>query len=126
MNKNDMIITCIACPNGCDIKVSFDEDGNIKKLDGYRCKNGVAYAKSEVTAPERILTSSVAVKNGEFVLASVKTAKPIPKQLLRDAVKEIAKIKVDAPVNVGDVVMQNILKTGVDVVATCNVKEKNN
>lgn len=126
MNKNDVTITCIACPNGCDIKVSFDKDGNIEKLDGYKCKNGIAYAKSEVTSPERILTSSVAVKNGEFVLASVKTSKPIPKKLLRDAVKEIAKVKINAPVSVGDVVMQNILETGVDVVATCNVKEKFN
>lgn len=123
MNKSDIIITCIACPNGCNIKVSFDKDGNIEKLDGYKCKNGLAYAKAEVTAPERILTSSVAVKNGEFVLASVKTAKPIPKSLLTKAVREIAKIKINAPVKVGDIVLQNILGTGVDVVATCNVKE---
>lgn len=125
MTKNDKIITCIACPNGCDIRVSFDKDGNAEKIDGYKCKNGLAYAKSEITAPERILTSSVAVKNGEFVLASVKTAKPIPKAILKDAVKEIAEIKVDAPVRVGDVILRNILETGVDIVATCNVRKNN-
>lgn len=123
MKREDITITCIACPNGCDIKVSFDDDGNIASLDGYKCKNGVAYAKAEVTAPERILTSSVAVKNGDFVLASVKTSNPIPKKIMREAVKEISKIRVEAPIKVGDVILRNILDTGVDIVATCNVNK---
>ena len=123
MKREDITITFIACPNGCDIKVSFDDDGNIASLDGYKCKNGVAYAKAEVTAPERILTSSVAVKNGDFVLASVKTSNPIPTKIMREAVKEISKIRVEAPIKVGDVILRNILDTGVDIVATCNVNK---
>ncbi len=121
MKKEDITITCIACPNGCDIKVSFDEDGKIASFEGYKCKNGIAYARSEITAPERILTSSVTVINGDFVLASVKTASPIPKKLMRDAVKVIANVKAEAPIRVGDVILHDILGTGVDVVSTCNV-----
>ncbi len=125
MKKEDRIITCIACPNGCDIRVIFDEDGNIAKLEGHKCKNGIAYAEAEVTRPERILTSSIAVLGGDFKLVSVKTASPIPKDMLRDAVGEIAKVKVHAPVKVGDVLMENIMGTGVDIVATSNVAKVN-
>ena len=90
-------------------------------MEGYKCKNGVTYATAEVTAPERILTSSVAVVGGVFRLASVKTQKPIPKAMLIDAVKEIAKVKATAPISVGDVLIEDLLGTGVQVVSTCNV-----
>ncbi|MBE5818129.1 MAG: DUF1667 domain-containing protein [Clostridiales bacterium] len=122
MKREDVIITCIACPNGCDIKITFGDDGNIASMEGYKCKNGVTYATAEVTAPERILTSSVAVVGGAFRLASVKTQKPIPKALLIDAVKEIAKVKVKAPISVGDVLLEDLAGTGVQVVSTCNVQ----
>ena len=124
MKIEDKTITCIACPNGCEITVSFDENGNISNISGNKCKNGIAYAQSEVTAPTRILTSSVLVENGDFPLVSVKTSNPIPKELMREAVKQLAQCVVKAPVHVGDVVCKNILNTGVDVVSTANVGTK--
>lgn len=124
MKNENKTITCIACPNGCDVTVSFDDDGKISSITGNRCKNGITYATAEVTAPTRILTSSVLVENGEFALASVKTIQPIPKKLMREAVKALSDCKVQAPVSVGDVVLKNILDTGVDVVSTCNVDKK--
>ena len=36
----------------------------------------------------------------------------------------IAKIEVQAPIKIGDVLIKNILDTGVDIVATRNIKEK--
>ena len=124
MRKDDVTITCIACPNGCDITVSFDENGEIKALSGNKCRNGIAYATAEVTEPTRILTTSVLVENGEFKLASVKTAEPIPKKLMREAVLALMNCTVEAPVKVGDVVFENLLDTGVNVVSTCNVERK--
>lgn len=124
MNTEIKTITCIACPNGCDIEVSIDETGKVVNISGNKCKNGIAYATAEVTSPTRILTSTVLVENGEFKLASVKTSNPIPKSMLRDAVKVLAACKVQAPVSVGDVICSNILGTGVDVVSTCNVYKK--
>lgn len=124
MKAEERILTCIACPNGCELTVSFDENGKIKNITGNKCKNGISYAESEVTAPTRILTSSVAVDNGNFSLISVKTSQPIPKSLMREAVKTLALCRVNAPIHVGDTVCENILNTGVDVVATCNVDLK--
>lgn len=124
MKSENKTITCIACPNGCEITVFFDENGKISGVTGNKCKNGIAYAEAEVTMPTRILTSSVLVDNGDFPLASVKTSKPIPKALMKDAVKALSSCCVSAPVKVGDVVCENILDTGVDVVATCNVNIK--
>ena len=48
----------------------------------------------------------------------VKSAKPIPKELLFDCMTEINKVTLAAPVKIGDVVLENILNTGVNIVAT--------
>ena len=48
----------------------------------------------------------------------VKTSKKIDKSLVLDCVKFINKIKVNTPINFGDVIVHNILDTGADVIAT--------
>ncbi|MDO5449029.1 MAG: DUF1667 domain-containing protein [Clostridia bacterium] len=42
----------------------------------------------------------------------------MPKELLFDAMKVINQASVAAPVHVGDVVIENILNTGINVIAT--------
>ena len=109
-----MELTCIICPMGCSLTVK-EENGELK-VYGNTCKRGEKYAKDEVISPSRTLTTSVRADNGAIV--SVKSENPIPKKLLLDAVKEIAKIEVKCPVCVGDVVLENILDTGVNIIAT--------
>ena len=41
--------------------------------------------------------------------------------MLFDCMKEINKVSLKAPVNFGDVVIENILGTGVDIIATNEV-----
>lgn len=115
------IITCIACPNGCELTVKLDNDGKIAEITGNKCKNGIPYAEAEVTMPTRILTSSVTVENGDMRLVSVKTSAPVPKAMLLDIMKEVARARVSAPVKVGDVIIKDVLGTGADIVATANV-----
>lgn len=116
--KRELI--CITCPEGCDIEVEVDGK-TIKSMDGNACIRGEKYARAEVLHPERIVTTTVAVKSGNIPLLPVKTQAAIPKDLTAKAVKEAAAITVDAPVRIGDPVIRNILNTGVDLVATRNV-----
>jgi Uncharacterized protein with conserved CXXC pairs len=111
--------TCINCPMGCSLEVR-EENGELK-VSGNTCKRGVDYAKSEVTDPKRTVTSSVFVKGGAHPTVSVKTSSDIPKRLIRDCIRELSGLKVEAPINIGDVIVKNILGTGVDIVATRNV-----
>lgn len=113
---------CIICPNGCEIEAEFDEKG-IQKLEGNLCEKGEEYVRKEILSPERGLTTSVRVRNGSLPLVSVKTSKPIPKERVMDAMEEVAKLKVPAPVKVGDILLEDILGTGADLVATKNVGE---
>lgn len=111
-------LTCIICPMGCSVSVSEEENGELR-ISGNSCKRGEEYAKGEVLCPSRTLTTSVRASNGAIL--SVKSEKPIPKELLFDAVKEIAKSEAKCPVSVGDIIIKNILDTGIDIIATKSV-----
>ncbi len=112
-------LTCIGCPMGCALTVTIDGD-NIT-VEGNTCPHGATYAKKEVTNPTRVVTSSVRVNGADIARASVKTASDIPKNKIFDCMAEICKIEVDAPVKIGDVIIENCAGTGVNVIATKNV-----
>ena len=109
-------ITCIICPQGCDIIV--DGDGKqIRSMTGQACKRGETYATDEFIRPLRILTSTVKV-SGPVPLVAVRTNKPVPKEMLFRCMEEIRKVQAKLPVKRGDVLISNILDTGADLVAT--------
>ena len=115
MKKN---LTCVACPLGCSITVELDDAGNILSVTGNTCKRGDAYARTEMTNPTRSLTSTVKVNGGAHPVVPVKSAAPVPKSMLFDCMKEINQVTLQAPVKIGQVVIKNILGTGVDIVTT--------
>lgn len=118
--EKEQKITCIVCPVGCDITVRGSGD-QIKSVEGCSCNRGIEYAKTEFTHPSRILTTTVKIDGGKEPLLPVRTKEPIPKELLLDCMDVIKKVRVQAPVNRYDVIIKNILNTGIDIVATATV-----
>ena len=116
--------TCIICPNGCEITVELDGEGVIKSVEGHTCKKGEEYVRQELTHPVRTIATSVLVKGGELPLASVRVDAPIPKEHIFDAMEEIRKVSLEAPTKIGQVVIENLLGTGANVIVTKNVKRK--
>ncbi len=114
---------CIICPNSCEIVADFSGK-EVAKIIGQSCRKGEEYVRKEIVAPERGLTTTVPVKNGDAALVSVKASKTLPKELIPKAVSAVAKARAEAPVKIGDVIIKNVLGTGVDIVATKNVSRK--
>lgn len=112
-------LTCIVCPKGCQLKVEV-EGKKVLSVSGHTCKRGEAYAHAECTAPMRTVTTTAAVAGGGVV--PVKTDKTIPKELMFDCMVEINKARVPADAKLGDVVIENVLGTGANVVTTRNVR----
>ncbi len=119
MAKNTEL-TCIVCPLGCKISVSQEDDGSIIGIKGYNCKRGLSYAQTECLNPERVITTTVRTKDGQMPLVPVKTDKPVPKMLIMKCMRIINEIEVKAPVKVGDTILEDILETGANLVATGN------
>lgn len=114
-----MEFVCLQCPKACVLEVELDKE-EIVSLKGEKCKRGKEFADGEVKEPTRILTSTVSISSAdkEHPLLPIKSASPIPKRVIREAMVELADVKVPSPVQIGSVVMENILGTGVDMVAT--------
>ncbi|MDO5350816.1 MAG: DUF1667 domain-containing protein [Lachnospiraceae bacterium] len=121
MEKRELI--CIGCPLGCPVTVTMDA-GEVVKVEGNTCKRGDDYARKEVTNPTRIVTSTVMVEGGRDVTVSVKTRSDIPKGKIFECVKSLKGVTVQAPVRIGDVIVENSAGTGVDIIATSNVEAK--
>jgi CxxC motif-containing protein len=114
-------LTCTVCPLGCSVKFRI-EKGEITNIEGYSCIRGKEYAITEFKNPVRTLTTTVKVENGELQLVPVKSSKPIPKHLMLEAMKVLNRAKLHAPVHMGDLVAPDILNTGIDIVATREIK----
>ena len=119
MKENKII--CISCPIGCRMTIQ-SKNGKITSIIGNTCPKGIKYAREEFINPLRILPTTVKVIGGELPLVSVKTEKAIPKRLLLEAMVEIAEIEVKAPVKIGQIIKDDLMGTGVSLVATRNIK----
>ncbi len=117
---SEVKLTCISCPVGCQITVQMDGD-KIIAVTGNSCPRGEAYARQEVIAPQRVIATSVKVDGGELPLVSVKTDKPIPKQLIPQLMKYVKSLAVAAPIAVGQVLARDVLGTDANLVATRKV-----
>ncbi|MEG2782298.1 MAG: DUF1667 domain-containing protein [Oscillospiraceae bacterium] len=115
-------LVCVACPLGCPIKVTLDNNGIVTDVTGNTCKRGYEYAHTECTNPTRSLTSTVKVVGGKLPVVPVKSSAALPKGILFECMKVINTACLKAPVKIGDVVVKDILNTGIDIVATNEVK----
>ncbi|WP_438829680.1 DUF1667 domain-containing protein [Alkalispirochaeta alkalica] len=90
-------------------------------MSGNKCKLGVDYVKQEIQDPRRVLPTSLKVKNGNRPMVPVWTPEPMPKGLLLELAKDTRKIEVEAPVHVGDVLIEDWRGKGIRLVASGEV-----
>lgn len=131
VNPNDVVtsedgsvtytLPCINCPAGCIIDVTV-KDNEVISVTGNTCERGETYARNEVTAPVRIVTSNVLVSGGSKPVISVKTKDAIPKEKIFECVEALKDLTVKAPISIGDVIVANVAGTGIDIVATAESK----
>ena len=112
-------LICIVCPKGCHLTVT-EQDGEYS-VEGNLCKRGDAYGKKEIIDPTRVITSTVKVVGSIHNRLPVVTKGEIPKGQIFEAMKEINQVVVEAPIQVGDVIIQGILGTDVNLVASRSI-----
>jgi CxxC motif-containing protein len=113
---------CIECPLSCKVELQ-EENGKISEIKNNRCRRGKEYVISEFTDPKRILTTTVVVENGRLPVIPVRSTAPVPKKLIKECMKELARIRLKAPIKCGDLVCANILNTEMDIIASRDLEE---
>ena len=116
MTKN---LTCIGCPMGCQLTAEIVE-GAVLSVTGNTCKRGEDYARKECVAPMRTVTGTVRLADGHIL--PVRTAGDVPKEKVFAVAEAFNAAHPAAPLSIGDVVIADVCGTGVDVVATKNIR----
>ena len=117
---------CKVCPVGCNLKITIDKSNPLSyKVEGNTCGRGADYGIKEILEPSRVITSRVILKNGPMSRLPVKTNGIVPENLVDQCMEIIKTTVVSAPVNTGDIIIENILNTGVDLVAARKVNSLN-
>ena len=117
---------CTTCPSECllTVKVERSADGavaEVRSVTGNSCPRGDKFAHQELTCPMRVLTTTVAVSGGDETLLPVRTAEAIPLALHGQAMALIRGLVVNTPIQMGDVVLPNLLNTGIDLIASMDI-----
>lgn len=113
--KKELI--CVNCPVGCHLVVEM-EDGNVVSVSGNRCPKGEAYGRQECIRPMRYLTTTVRIHGAIHRVLPVISEKEIPLDQMKQAMEEVKKVVVEAPVSQGAVVLENLAGTGVKLIAS--------
>lgn len=117
MEAKDMV--CIVCPLGCKLKVIKNEGSQtVYTVEGNKCFRGADYGIKEMTNPTRVLTTTVIIYDAPLNRLPVKTSGAIPKYQIERAMEIINGVEVKAPIKAGQIIIKNILDTGVDVIAS--------
>jgi CxxC motif-containing protein len=111
---------CVVCPVGCEIDVVHD-GAKIISMEGNKCEKSEEFVQQELIEPMRILTTTVCIEGSRWPVIPVRTDKTVPKRLFPRMMKQLRRIKLQAPVNMQDTVVRDVLHTGANVVATRTV-----
>jgi CxxC motif-containing protein len=122
MSKGSVIdrLTCVLCPVGCELEVRRTDRG--LDVQGHQCEKGIEFATEEVLYPKRNLATSVPLKGSETRLVSVRLSDRVPREMIFPILREIAGLRPEPPVRRGQVLLADVLGTGVDVIATRTVE----
>lgn len=115
--------TCIQCPLSCQIELT-EEEGSILSIQGHTCPQGEQYAREEFTDPVRMVTTTVVVKGGILPRLPVRSEDPVPKEMVKECVNVLNTIQVTAPIACGDIIYENILDTGINIIASRTMVKK--
>ena len=69
----------------------------------------------------RVLTTTVAVSGGDEALLPVRTSEAIPLALHPQAMALIRGLVVNAPIRMGDVVLEDLLDTSINLIASMDI-----
>lgn len=107
--------TCIVCPRSCTLTVE-EKNGDIL-VTGNSCRRGEEYGRNEHTDPKRMITTTVRLKDSPIRCLPVISSGPVPKDKLLPCLSYLYGLEIQAPVKLHDVLVENILDTGISILA---------
>ncbi|MDX2494790.1 MAG: DUF1667 domain-containing protein [Desulfuromusa sp.] len=102
---------------GCPLELNI-VDGEIREITGNECKRGEDYARQEYIDPRRMISTTVSCNSGLWPRLPVKTAEAVPKDKIIAVARALHSLKIEAPVQMGQAILDDVAETGIAVIAT--------
>ena len=112
-------LVCIECPIGCSL--TAEKTGEQWDVKGNRCVKGADFAINEITDPRRSISSTVRTNFKTVPRLSVRTQGEVPLNTIFAVMEQINSVSLDHPVHIGEVIIENVSNTGIDVIATSDL-----
>lgn len=112
-------LVCIECPIGCSL--TAEKIGEQWDVKGNRCVKGVNFAINEITDPRRSISSTVRTTFKTVPRLSVRTQGEVPLNTIFAVMEQINSVSLDHPVHIGEVIIENVSNTGINVIATSDL-----
>jgi len=115
--KDEREIICVVCPNSCRLTVWKDSEDNVNII-GNQCARGITYGESEYLNPVRMVITTMRIEGASYPVIPVRSEQPISRSLIFQAIKLINQQVCQAPVKMGDILIENILGTKISIIAS--------
>ncbi|MDD3520408.1 MAG: DUF1667 domain-containing protein [Actinomycetota bacterium] len=115
-------LTCISCPEGCILDAVID-DCRISSISGNKCKKGLVFAETEIFNPTRILTTTIRIDSEDYSRLPVRSSVAVPKNDIFTIISELKKIKVKAPIKMGDIVLKKSSSAKTAIIASMSIEK---
>ncbi len=111
---------CKICSVQCDLNIEIDSQK--ASITGNKCGRGIDYAKSQFSDDSVIVTARCILLNGSMGRLPVTSTAPIPIYMVDEVIEIIKNTQVIAPVSKDQIIIENVLNSGVDIVSQRRVK----
>lgn len=118
--KKELI--CISCPIGCRLEAVKKDNGTLE-ITGNQCPKGEEYAKEEINAPKRIVTTTVRLAGPNRNRVPVRTDKALPLAKIQPLLTELHAMDLSIPIKKGDVIIENFEHSGVNVISSLSFSD---
>ena len=111
-------LVCNLCPVHCKMSIEYSRWGDqIKNVYGSRCSRGYEYIRNYRIDQQCMLPTSVRLRGSSDNRLPVNSDAPIPKTMVTEVMNVIKTVEVEVPIKSGEIILENILNTGVNIVA---------
>ena len=114
-------LTCIICPNGCSL--SIDNELNVT---GNLCPRGKEFAINEIKDPKRSITSTCKTVFKDIPVIAVRSDSEVKKDDVKKVIEEINKITIDKRLPIGEIIIKNVINSGVNIILCSNALMEEN
>ena len=113
-------LTCISCPIGCRIAVGITNGEYF--FSGNKCPKGAEFAKTEMTAPMRTLTTTVRTIFPWMPVLPVRTREEVPKGKIPEIMRTLSKVIITKRIGIGETIAVDIPGVNCEIIATNEIR----